>query len=295
MLINKFTNYTKKYLLKFDIKTFASQFSRMQMKHKIIAKEEARQKQLEEEENKKKNISSSTRSKDSEHYIYPSPFEALKDIKEDYNIKDSEQVHFLITLNVDPKKGDHNIRGIFKMPGGSNKIPKLAVFTSPQFQDKAKQAGADILGNEDTVKDILDGKIDFEKCICTTEMLPLLKNVGRILGPKDLMPSTKLGTATNPDNLVAMIENIKAGSEEFKVDANGEINVVLGKKNFAVENLYKNLDSFMHVVGEKKPESIKGRYFLYANFLIQKKAFKIEMKSLDPKLNSYFMKKLNLV
>jgi large subunit ribosomal protein L1 len=274
-----------------NVRTFASEFNRLRMKYKTMEKEKAK---LMEEDGVKEENKKTAIGKGHKNFVYPSPIEALKDIMEVPVTSESECVSLVIALNVDSKKGEQNIRGIFKMPGGSHKIPKIAVFTSPQFQEIAKQAGADIIGNEDTVRDITDNKIDFEKCICTMEMLPILKNVGRILGPLGLMPSVKLGTATTTEKLVDIIKDLKTGSREFKLDAYGQINVPLGKRSFPEENILKNLDSFMKVLNDKKPENIKGRFFLYAYLVGKKKSYKIDMKSLDPKLNSYFMNKLNI-
>ena len=236
------------------------------------------------------NVIINTRS--SKRLIYPSPVEALKELKSTLTKNDAETVNMVVALNVDVKRGDQNVRGIFSMPGGSNKIPKVIVFTSPQFQDMAKQAGADIIGNEDTVKEIQEGKIEFEKCICTLEMLPLLKPLGKILGPKGLMPSTKVGTATTSDKLQNIIKDIKTGSREFKVDIYGQVCSPIGRKNFDDKNIYKNIDAFMKILLEKKPDNIKGRYFLYAFINTRGKSYRVDLRSLDPKSSAYFYTKI---
>jgi large subunit ribosomal protein L1 len=279
-------------LLNLHKRSFASQFSKLVMKHRQLEREKT--KQAAQEGVKVAAVAKDTVKRGSKNYIYPSPVDALNDIQEVPITSELECVSLVVALNVDVKRGDQNIRGIFKMPGGSHKIPKIAVFTSPQYQQIAKDAGADILGNEDTVKDITDGKIDFEKCISTTEMLPLLKNVGRILGPMGLMPSTKLGTACPPEKLVDIIKDLKTGSREFKLDIYGQINVPLGKRSFPDENILRNLDSFMKVLNDKKPDGVKGRFFLYAYLVGKKKSYRVDMKSLDPKSSSYFMNKLNI-
>lgn len=223
------------------------------------------------------------------HKSWPSPIEALHDMKKQPLRGEHEVIQLTIGLNVDYRKGDQNVRGIFKMPGGSTKTPKVIAFVPQELAEKATAAGADLIGDHETLKDIQNGQINFERCVCTIEMLPMLKNVGRILGPMGLMPNAKIGTACTHDKLEGIIKDLKLGSKEFRVDARGQIIVPVGKRDFQVENVLQNIHSFMTVLIEKKPETIKGRYLLYAFVNARRLAYKIEMKALDPKTNSYFM------
>lgn len=225
--------------------------------------------------------------------VWPSPIDALKDMKTKPKLSEIEVIQLNVGLNVDYRKGDQNVRGIFKMPGGALKTPKVVAFVPPELADKATTAGADFIGDSDTIKEIQNGQINFEKCVCTIEMLPMLKNVGRILGPLGLMPNAKIGTACTADKLENIIKDLKLGSKEFRVDPRGQIIVPVGKRDFSIENVLENIHSFMNVLVEKKPDSIKGRYFLYAFLSSRRLSYKIDMKTLDPKTNSYFMQSLH--
>jgi len=220
---------------------------------------------------------------------WPSPIEALQDMKKQPVRGEHEVIQLTIGLNVDYRKGDQNVRGIFKMPGGSTKTPKVIAFVPAELAEKATASGADLIGDHETIKEIQNGQINFERCVCTIEMLPMLKNVGRILGPMGLMPNAKIGTACMHDKLEGIIKDLKLGSKEFRVDSRGQIIVPIGKRDFPVDNVLENIHSFMTVLIEKKPETIKGRYFLYAFVNARRLAYRIEMKALDPKTNSYFM------
>ncbi len=221
--------------------------------------------------------------------MFLNPQAALEELKKIPQKFPNQTLDMVIGLNIDPKRGDQVVRGIYKMPGGSNKIPKLMVFTSPNFVDIAKAAGADMIADATTYKNISEGIIDFEKTVCTLDTLPSLKNLGKILGPKGLMPSTKVGTACTADNLERIIKELKMGSREFKTDMWGQIQVPLGKIDFAQDKILENIDSFMKTVSEKKPESVKARYFIYAILYTYKYSFRIDMRSMDPKSSSYFM------
>jgi large subunit ribosomal protein L1 len=226
------------------------------------------------------------------HKSWTSPIEALQDMKKQPIRGEHEVIQLTIGLNVDYRKGDQNVRGIFKMPGGSTKTPKVIAFVPVELAEKASAAGADLIGDHETIKEIQNGQINFEKCVCTIDMLPLLKSVGRILGPMGLMPNAKIGTATSNDKLEGIIRDLKLGSKEFRVDPRGQIIVPIGKRDFTIENVLQNIHSFMAVLMEKKPETIKGRYLLYGFLNARRLAYKVEMKSLDPKTNSYFMNAL---
>jgi len=277
-------------------KSFASLFSRMRMKEKVLSKVE---KSAEMNKTQQKEANTSLKIKDekietSKTNLYGSVVEALREMKKTPQMKENQLVYLVVSLNVDPSKGDQVVRGIFKMPGGSNKIPKLMVFTSPGLHEAAQKAGADFIADTQTYKDVQDGKIEFDKCVCTLDTMPSLKNLGRILGPKGLMPSVKVGTACTADNLEKIIIEIKMGSREFKTDIWGQIQSPMGKYEFPEKNILLNIDSFMKTLQERKPDSIKQRYFLYAYLYTYKQSFRIDMKSLDPKSSHYFMNELKL-
>ena len=220
--------------------------------------------------------------------VFGNPQAALVEIKKVTQRFPNQTLDIVVGLNIDPKKGDQVVRGIYRMPGGSNKIPKVMVFTSPGCYEIAKNAGADFIADQQTYKNIAEGNIDFEKTVCTLDTLPSLKNLGRILGPKGLMPSVKVGTACTIDNLDKIIRDLKMGSREFKTDVWGQIQVPVGRLDFPEEKILANIDSFMKVVLEKKPEVIKGRYFLYATLYTYRNSFRLDMRGMDPKSSSYF-------
>jgi large subunit ribosomal protein L1 len=290
------------------IRTFASTFSKSNLLEKRKLKKEQTEKEKKEESSKKKEKKEKS-VKDTQNQnpeeertpeqqrialknkVYASPVEALEALRNTMQRSPNESVDIVIGLNVDIKRGDQNVRGIFKMPGGANKIPKLVVFTSPPFYDIALKAGADFIGDSSTLKDVHEGKINFDKCIATMDMLPSLKNVGRILGPKGLMPNTKVGTACTFENLPKIIKEIKMGSKEFKIDSYGQVLAPVGKRAYPDKNIFMNIDSLMRVLQEKRPDTIKGRYYLYSYLTTTGRSYKIDMKTLDPKSIHYFMNK----
>ncbi len=274
----------------FTGKNFASYLSIERMKEK-------RKKKQEEKENPNiiKEKVSSTGPKTEKIFnprrIYCSnPQEALKEIKKNPKMFPNQSLNIVIGLNVDPKRGDQNVRGIFKMPGGSNKIPKVMVFTSAANIEVARAAGADMIADSNTFKNIQEGIIDFEKTVCTMDTLPTLKNYGRILGPKGLMPSVKIGTACTAENLERIIKDLKMGSREFKVDQTGHIHLPIGRYDFSEDKILANIDSLMRGVMSKQPESIKGRFLLYAVLSFYKHSYRIDLRSLDPNSVTYFYK-----
>jgi large subunit ribosomal protein L1 len=276
----------------FTFKNFASYLSIERMKEKRKNENDRSKK----DENKEKTSANNEKTKkifNPRRQYCSSPQEALKEIQKIPKMFPNQTLNIVIGLNVDPKRGDQNVRGIFKMPGGSNKIPKVMVFTSQANIEMAKAAGADMIADSNTYKNIQEGIIDFEKTVCTMDTLPTLKNYGRILGPLGLMPSTKIGTACTADNLEKIIKDLKMGSREFKVDQTGHIHLPIGRYDFPEDKILKNIDSLMRVVMSKQPESIKGRYLLYAVLNAYKHSYKIDLRSLDPNSATYFYDKEN--
>lgn len=273
-----------------NLKYFSSVFSKERMK----LKKEEKRKVLEEEKLKLKVESVKAKEEKSvevQTKLWSNPSLALQELKKFPQKFPNQMINMVIGLNIDPKKGNQVVRGIYKMPGGSNKIPKIMVFTSPPLHEIAKNAGADFIADEKTYKNIQEGIIDFDKTVCTLDTLPSLKNLGRILGPKNLMPSTKVGTACTADNLEKIIKELKLGSKEFKTDIYGQVNVPIGRYDYPDEKILSNIDSIMKTLQEKKPESIKGRYFLAAYINSYKHCLRIDLRALDPKSGSYFMLK----
>lgn len=280
-------------LLKNSLKFKTSYYSRMNLKdkHSKFNKQKKLQmkiseKNTDEMQEKFKKLNENISAKNKE---WPSPLVALEDMRSQPKRADIEIIQLNVGLNVDVRKGDQNVRGIFKMPGGAIRQTKVIAFVPPELAEKATNAGADLLGNIETIKEIQNGQINFDKCVCTIDMLPMLKNVGRILGPQGLMPNAKVGTACTHEKLENIIKDLKQGSKEFRVDQRGQIVVPVGKRDFTDEMILKNIDSFMKVLIEKKPDTIKGRYFLYSFISSRRLSYKIDMKTLDPKTNTYFM------
>lgn len=273
---------------------FSSKFSIMQMKEKQKAKKKLREQesQIINEKMQKKQQGDKSKEIDPRKKIFATPMDALAELRKYPQRFSNQMINMTVSLNIDPKKGNQVVRGIYKMPGGSNKIPKILVFTSAPLHDIAKNAGADMIADAQTYKNIQEGVIDFDKTVCTLDVLPTMKNLGRILGPKGLMPSVKVGTACTADNLEKIIKELKLGSKEFKTDIWGQTCVPIGRFDFTEEKILLNIDSFMKVLLEKKPEVVKGRYFLYSFISTHRHSFRLDMRSLDPKSSMYFKNKM---
>ena len=277
-------------------KNFASILSIERLKEKRRNKLEEKNTNLninniKKEDKENKITSKSVKEIPIKNRIFENPQKALEILKTLPQKFPNQTIDMVVGLNIDPKRGDQVVRGIYSMPGGSNKIPKVCVFTSSALADLAKAAGADIIADAQTYKDISEGVINFDKTVCTLDTLPSLKNLGRTLGPLGLMPSTKVGTACTADNLQKIIKDLKMGSREFKTDIWGQVQIPVGKFDFSSEKILENIDSFMKAVVDKKPEAVKGRYLLYAMLYTYKFSFRMDIKNMDPKSSTYFMNK----
>ena len=178
-------------------------------------------------------------------------------IKKNCTTKFDESVDLNILINNKQKKNEINIRTAVNLPGGTGKSIKIAVVAEESKQKDAKDAGADLVGGDDLIEKIKNGHLNFEKLICTTSMMIKLSKLGKILGPKGLMPNPKLGTVT--DNIVDAVKNAKAGQIELKNDKDGNIGLSFGKKSFSDENLIKNFNTvFDTLEKEKSNTTIKG-------------------------------------
>ena len=184
--------------------------------------------------------------------------EAVKIVKSNATAKFDETIDVAINLGVDPKHADQMIRGVCALPHGTGKTVRVAVLAQGEKADEAKAAGADIVGAENLVDSILSGKIDFDRCIATPDMMGLAGRVARVLGPKGLMPNPKLGTVTT--DVVGAVKKAKAGEVQYRVEKNGIVHAGIGKASFSEEQIYDNAKTFIDAILKAKPQSLKGNY-----------------------------------
>jgi len=184
--------------------------------------------------------------------------EACTLVKELKSAKFDESVEIALNLNIDPRHADQMIRGAIILPKGTGKTVRVAVFAKDDKADLAKAAGADIAGNEELAEMIQKGEMDFDVLIATPDMMGQLGKLGRILGPKGLMPNPKTGTVT-PD-VEKAVKEAKGGKVTFRVDKKGNMHAMLGKVSFSAEDIKENLTAFVKEMNRLKPASAKGRY-----------------------------------
>ncbi|MFN3954077.1 MAG: 50S ribosomal protein L1 [Pararhodobacter sp.] len=184
--------------------------------------------------------------------------EALTLIKGNSNAKFDETVEIAMNLGVDPRHADQMVRGVVTLPNGTGKTVRVAVFARGPKADEAKAAGADIVGAEDLMETIQSGKIEFDRCIATPDMMPLVGRLGKILGPRNLMPNPKVGTVTM--DVTQAVNNAKGGEVQFKVEKAGVIHAGVGKVSFSAEQLAQNVRAFVDAVAKAKPSGAKGAY-----------------------------------
>ena len=182
--------------------------------------------------------------------------EGIELIKDSCNLKFYETVDIAVNLNIDPTFSDQNVRGVINLPSGIGKDLRVAVFAKGDKAKEAEESGADIVGSEDLVEKISSGDIDFERCIATPDMMPLVGRLGKILGPKGLMPNPKIGTVTN--DIKDAVKAAKAGSVEYRNDKAGIIHAGVGKVSFSKEDLNANVIEFVKAVKKDKPSAAKG-------------------------------------
>ena len=184
--------------------------------------------------------------------------DAIKILKETSFVKFDETLDIAIKLNIDSSKTDQNIKGFFNLPKGSGKKIKIAVYAKEDKAKEAKDHGADLAGEENLTNDISSGKIDFDILITTPDMMPSIGKFAKILGPKGLMPNTKLGTVTNDISLA--IKNAKLGQIQYKNDKSGIVHAGVGKLKFSDDDLTENIKAFYDVIQKSKPEAVKGNF-----------------------------------
>jgi large subunit ribosomal protein L1 len=184
--------------------------------------------------------------------------EAVSTVKTLASAKFDETVEIALKLNVDPRHADQMVRGSVILPAGTGKSVRVAVVAKDAKADEAKAAGADIVGAEELIEDIQAGKIDFDVLIATPNMMGLVGKVGRILGPKGIMPNPKTGTVTM--DVTKAVENNKGGQVNFRVDKQGNIHAGIGKVSFDETSLVENFNAFVKAINKQKPAAAKGRY-----------------------------------
>lgn len=184
--------------------------------------------------------------------------EALTLVKERATAKFDETVEVAINLGVDPRHADQMVRGVCVLPNGTGRTVRVAVFARGDKADEARAAGADIVGAEDLLETIQGGTIDFDRCIATPDMMPLVGRLGKVLGPRGLMPNPKVGTVTL--DLKTAVRDAKGGAVEFRVEKAGIIHAGIGKASFSAEALAQNIRALHEAVVRAKPAGAKGTY-----------------------------------
>ena len=184
--------------------------------------------------------------------------EALETLKANAKAKFDETIEVALNLGVDPRHADQMVRGVVTLPAGTGKDVRVAVFARGGKADEAKAAGADVVGAEDLMETIQGGQIDFDRVIATPDMMGIVGRLGKILGPKGLMPNPKLGTVT--PNVTEAVKAAKGGQVEFRVEKAGIIHSGIGKASFPVEDLRRNFDAFVDAIVRARPTGAKGKY-----------------------------------
>lgn len=186
------------------------------------------------------------------------PRDAISWIKNNHYAKFDESVDISINLGVDPRKADQIVRGTLVLPNGTGKVPKVLVFAQGEKASEAQKAGADYIGGEDLVEKISNGWMDFEVCIAAPDMMKYVGKIGKVLGPRKLMPNPKSGTVTF--EIEKAVQDAKGGMLEYRTDKNGVVHTTIGRVSFELKELIENYSSLMEAITKARPASAKGRY-----------------------------------
>jgi large subunit ribosomal protein L1 len=189
--------------------------------------------------------------------VYPLE-EAVKMVKDRAKAKFDETIEIAMNLGVDPKHADQQVRGVVTLPNGSGRSVRVGVFARGAKAEEAKAAGADVIGAEDLVEKVNSGTIDFDRCIATPDMMPLVGRLGKVLGPRGMMPNPKVGTVTM--DIANAVKGAKGGSVEFRVEKAGIVQAGIGKASFSAEQLVQNVKAFAEAVNKAKPAGAKGHF-----------------------------------
>jgi large subunit ribosomal protein L1 len=189
--------------------------------------------------------------------LYPLQ-EAVKMVKDRAKAKFDETIEIAMNLGVDPRHADQQVRGVVTLPNGSGRSVRVAVFARGAKADEAKAAGADIVGAEDLVEKVQGGAIDFDRVVATPDLMPLVGRLGKVLGPRGLMPNPKVGTVTM--DVTTAVKGAKGGSVEFRVEKAGIVQAGVGKASFSAEKIVENIVAFADAVQKSRPQGAKGQY-----------------------------------
>src|SRR5271168_1715802 len=189
--------------------------------------------------------------------LYPL-VDAVKMVKERAKAKFDETIEIAINLGVDPRHADQMVRGVVTLPNGTGRTLRVGVFARGAKAEEAKAAGADVVGAEDLVEKVQGGTIDFDRCIATPDMMPLVGRLGKVLGPRGMMPNPKIGTVTM--DVTAAVKGAKGGSVEFRVEKAGIVQAGIGKASFSEEKLVENVKALTDAIAKARPGGAKGHF-----------------------------------
>ena len=184
--------------------------------------------------------------------------EAIKFIVDKKREKFDETIEISMNLGIDPRHADQMVRGVVSLPNGNGKVMKIAVFAKDKKAEEAKQAGADVIGAEELAEDMQNGNLDYDRVIATPDMMGVVGKIGKVLGPKGLMPNPKLGTVT-PD-VKAAVEAAKSGQVQYRAEKTGIVQAGIGKMSFGSDKLIENVNSFIEAIQKSRPSGAKGTF-----------------------------------
>jgi large subunit ribosomal protein L1 len=208
-----------------------------------------------------KRLKSSNEKRDREAFY--SVENAVKFIKDNAKVKFDETIEIAMNLGIDPRHSDQQVRGVVQLPHGTGKSMRVAVFAKDAKAEDAKKAGADIVGAEDLAEKIQAGEIEFDRCIATPDMMAVVGRLGKVLGPKGLMPNPKLGTVTQ--DVATAVQAAKGGEVQFRCEKAGIVHAGVGKASFDEQALAENVRAFIGAINRAKPSGVKGTYILKAS------------------------------